>query len=339
MATYTVEAFRWSGTGYNAIYNTSYTAVLDDNDGSYQGGGDASETVTINGGAAGSTSSAPYAINVSFTDTLGNPHVETFFFFFTNASPNGWYFIPAPGSAFTVGTTLGTYQSPTTGWTYSSVVCFAEGTLIETDQGARAVETLEPDTLIALAGGGFAPLRLNLLSEISAPQMQQYENLRPVHITAGALGEGLPKRDLWVSRQHRLEVSSPIAARMFGEADVLVAAVRLIEMPCIYIDPNEDALDYYHLVFDHHQVVLAEGAPAESFYTGREAIAALNPDARGEVLTLFPHLARKKRVMKPAQMIPARVQQKQLIARHIRNEKPLLNLSAAQVSLAHSSAF
>jgi hypothetical protein len=53
MATYTVEAFRWSATGYNALYNTSYTAVLDDNDGSYQGGSDASETVTINGGAAG----------------------------------------------------------------------------------------------------------------------------------------------------------------------------------------------------------------------------------------------------------------------------------------------
>lgn len=81
MATYTVEAFRWSGTGYNALYNTSYTAVLDDNDGSFQGGSDASETVAINGGAAGSTNSLPYAINVSFTDTLGNPHVETFFFF------------------------------------------------------------------------------------------------------------------------------------------------------------------------------------------------------------------------------------------------------------------
>jgi len=46
-------------------------------------------------------------------------------------------------------------------------------------------------------------------------------------------------------------------------------------------------------VFDHHQLVLAEGAPTESFYTGRDAIAALNPDARGEILTLFPQLARR----------------------------------------------
>ena len=338
MATYTVEAFRWSGTGYNALYNTSYTAVLDDNDGSYQGGSDASETVTINGGAAGSTNSQPYAIDVSFTDTLGNPHVETFFFFNTSAAPSGWYFIPAPGSAFTVGATLGSYQSHTTGWTYSSVVCFAEGTLIETDQGPQKVETLEPEARIALAGGGFSSLRLNLLSAVSAVQMQEFENLPPVHISAGALGEDLPKRDLRVSRQHRMQVSSPVAQRMFGETDVLIAAVRLIEMPGIYIDQAKDALNYYHLVFDRHQVVLAEGAPAESFYIGREAIAALNPDARGEVLTLFPHLARKKRIMKPANMIPARIQQKQLIARHVRNEKPLLDAGLAQVALAQNAA-
>lgn len=143
MATHTVEAFRWTGTGYNALDNTSYTsftAVLDDNDGSFQGGSDASETVTINGGAAGSTNSQPFAINVIFTNTLGNPRLETFFFVNTSAAPSRWYFVPAPGSSFTVGATLGSYQSHTTGWTYSSVVCFAEGTMIEMDQGPCAVE-------------------------------------------------------------------------------------------------------------------------------------------------------------------------------------------------------
>ena len=43
MATYTVEAFRWSGTGYNSLYNTSYTAVMTDNDPNYQGSGDGGE--------------------------------------------------------------------------------------------------------------------------------------------------------------------------------------------------------------------------------------------------------------------------------------------------------
>ncbi|MGB7318093.1 MAG: Hint domain-containing protein [Planktotalea sp.] len=331
MPTYTVEAFRWTGTGYNSVYNTSYTAVLTDNDPNYQGSGDGGETVSINGGAAGSTTSAPYAINVSFTPLGGGAsQVETFYFFYTTASPAGWYFVPAPGSAFTVGATLGGYQSHTTGWTYSSIVCFGEGTLIETDQGLRAVETLEPGARIALADGGFAPLRLNLLSPVSADQMASHDNLRPVRICGGALGNGLPKRDLLVSRQHRMQVSSAIAARMFGNQNVLIAAIRLTDLPGIYVDDSLESLNYYHLVFDRHNVVFAEGAPAESFYTGREAIAALNPDARGEVLTLFPQLARKARKMKPARLIPERVQQKQLIARHMRNEKPLLSAMTAQ---------
>lgn len=334
MATYTVEAFRWSGTGYNALYNTSYTAVMSDNDANYQGSGDGGESITINGGASGTTSSNPYAIDVSFTDTASNPHVETFYFFYTTASPAGWYFVPAPGSAFSVGATLGTYQSHTTGWTYSSIVCFGEGTLIETGKGPQRIETLEPNARIALANGSFAPLRLNLQSPVSAAEMQRHENLRPVRICAGALGAGLPKRDLLVSRQHRMQVSSPIAQRMFGDLDVLVAAIRLTELLGIYLDERIAALNYYHLVFDHHQIVLAEGAPSESFYIGREAIAALNPDARGEVLTLFPQLARKARTMRPAHPIPMRALQKQLIARHLRNDKPLLNLPATQIGFA-----
>ncbi|MGH1578266.1 Hint domain-containing protein [Planktotalea sp.] len=324
MPIYTVEAFRWTGTGYNALYNTSYTAALDDDDPNFDGGSDAGESVSINGGAAGSTSSNPYAINVSFTDTGGNPHVETFYFFYTTAAPSGWYFVPAPGSEFTVGATLGTYQSHSVGWTYSSIVCFAEGTLIDTEQGPMPVEALEPDIQIALADGGFAPLRLNLLSPVSEEQMQSHQNLRPVRICAGALGDGLPKRDLFVSRQHRMQVSSVIAERMFGARNVLVAAIRLTELPGVFVEECTDALNYHHLVFDRHQVVLAEGAPAESFFTGREAIAALNPEARGEILTLFPQLARKSRTMRPAHPIPDRASQKQLIARHLKNEKAIL---------------
>lgn len=324
MATYTVEAFRWTGTGYNALYNTSYTAVLDDNDANYQGSGDGSETVTINGGTAGSTLSQPYAINVSFTDTSGNPHVETFYFFNTNAAPGGWFFVPAPGSAFTVGATLGSYQSHTTGWAYASVICFAAGTLIETPNGVRCVETLEPEEAVTLAGGGSARLRLNLLSPVSAAQMARHDTLAPVVVSAGALGDGLPQRDLRVSRQHRLMVRSAIAERMFGARDVLVAAIRLNQLPGVYIEQNAGALNYHHLVFDHHQVVLAEGAPAESFLTGREAIAALDPQARGEILTLFPQLVRKRRAMRPACLIPERAQQKHLIARHAKNAKALV---------------
>lgn len=122
MAQYTVTAFRWSGTGYNALYNTSYSAVIDDDDANLDGAADTNETVSINGSAFGATAGPPYDINVAFTDTNGDPHVETFYFFNTGGS---WYFIPGPGSAFTVGATLGSYQSHTTTPTpYTTITCF-----------------------------------------------------------------------------------------------------------------------------------------------------------------------------------------------------------------------
>ena len=95
VAQYNFTAFRWSGTGYNALYNTSYTAVIDDDDANLDGAGDSNETASINGGAFGATAGSPYDINVAFADTNGNPHVETFFFFNTGSN---WYFIPGLGS-------------------------------------------------------------------------------------------------------------------------------------------------------------------------------------------------------------------------------------------------
>lgn len=322
MPQHTVTAFRWTGTGYNAQYNTSYTAVLDDDDGVYLGGGDSNETISINGGAFNSSLSTPYVINVSFTDTNGDPHVEPFYFFNTAGPPNGWYFIPEPSSAFTVGATLGSYQShTTTGWNYTTVTCFADGSLIETPSGAVAVEALKAGDAVLLADGGKARLKAVLSSAVPSCLLAGEEKLKPVKISAGALGDGLPRRDLWVSRQHRMLVSSPVCERMFGAREVFVAAHRLCALPGIYIDEARDEITYYHLVFDAHEVVLAEGAPSESFFPGPEALKALAPEAKAEFEALFgsDHSQFELARIQP----PARLQRK-LVARHCKNAKPLV---------------
>ena len=96
--------------------------IPNDDDANLDGAADTNETVSINGSAFGATAGPPYDINVAFTDTNGDPHVETFYFFNTGGS---WYFIPGPGSAFTVGATLGSYQSHTTTPTpYTTITCF-----------------------------------------------------------------------------------------------------------------------------------------------------------------------------------------------------------------------
>ncbi|MCP4818660.1 MAG: Hint domain-containing protein [Shimia sp.] len=322
MAQHTVTAFRWSGTGYNALYNTSYTATLDDNDGAYQGSGDGDETISINGGAFGGTVGQPYAIDISFTDTGGGANVETFYFFNTGGA---WYFVPAPGSAFTVGATLGSYQSHTTGWDYTDITCFVRGTLIETDQGFVAVEDLREGCKVLTAKGVFKPLRKVLSRALSAQEVRNTAKFSPVRITAGALGNGLPQRDLLVSRQHRMVVASKIAERMFGQHEALVAAIRLIELPGIFLERDLQSVEYFHLLFDRHEIIYAEGAPTESLYTGAQALKSLTPEAYEEITTLFPHLADVGTAPKARRYIPNRKQQRRLVARHLKNNKPILH--------------
>ena len=49
-------------------------------------------------------------------------------------------------------------------------------------------------------------------------------------------------------------------------------------------------MTYYHMLFDAHEIVMAEGAASESFHPGHIGWGALAEDAREEILTLFPAL-------------------------------------------------
>ena len=71
-------------------------------------------------------------------------------------------------------------------------------------------------------------------------------------------GDGLPRRDLWLSPDHAVFVD-----------DVLIPIKRLINSTSIEQVPM-DQITYYHVELEHHDVLLAEGLPAESYLdTGR----------------------------------------------------------------------
>jgi len=321
MAQYTVEAFRWSGTGYNAQYNTSYSALIDDDDPDLNGSSDNNESVSINGGAFNGTAGPGYTINVSFTDTSNNAHVEPFYFFNTGGA---WYFVPAPGSAFTVGATLGNYQSHTSnGWAYSTVTCFVRGTLIDTEHGPIAVEDLKPGVKVRTNDGTYSPLRLALSRTVAAAEIDKNHNLAPVRIMQGALGNGLPARDLRVSRQHRMFVSSKVCERMLGQPSALVSAVKLTQLPGVFVEPDQGDVQYYHLLFDRHEVIFAEGAATESFFCGPEAMKSMSPAALREINAILPDIHKMSFSPEPASLIPSGKLQKKLIARHLKNNQPI----------------
>ncbi|MDP5308510.1 Hint domain-containing protein [Paracoccus spongiarum] len=205
------------------------------------------------------------------------------------------------------------------------LICFADGTLIETADGPVAVEDLRPGMMIRTADHGYRPLRLALHRTIGSALQMQNDRMRPVRISAGALGDGLPLRDLRVSRQHRVLVSSQICQRMFGTREVLVPAIRLTDLPGVFVEDSLEEVTFYHLVLDRHEVLFAEGVAAESLFLGEGALDGLTEEAREELLTLFPNALEDAACAVPARPVPAGGRIRRLIARHGKAQMPLVS--------------
>lgn len=212
------------------------------------------------------------------------------------------------------------------------IPCLTAGTLIQTPGGLRAVERLQEGNAVSIYDTGTteaseARVLIKIFRrKIGPKELARNPSLLPVRIRAETLGNGLPHRDLLVSRQHRMLVSSSIAERMFGSREVLVPAIRLTELPGIYVDETVRNVAYFHLLFEQHEVILAEGAPTESFLTGPEALKALPRDAREELFTIFPEIELQNHTPPPARPIPTGRRQKHLIRRHKLNAQKVLGV-------------
>ncbi|MCA0927685.1 Hint domain-containing protein [Ruegeria profundi] len=206
----------------------------------------------------------------------------------------------------------------------AGVPCLVRDTGILTQNEVRPVQSLRIGEMILTLEHGAQPIRWIGRRRFDRAALLDNPRLWPVRILAGALGSGLPRRDLLVSRQHRMLVRSKIAERMFGTTEVLIPAIKLTALPGIFIDDSVQSVEYFHLLFDCHQVIFAEDAPTESLFLGEEALKTLGSDAIQEIFEIFPELRDKRLILKPARLIPRAQQQKRLLQRHRRNKKPLL---------------
>ncbi|MFC3168481.1 Hint domain-containing protein [Paracoccus fontiphilus] len=200
--------------------------------------------------------------------------------------------------------------------------CFTSGTLIATPDGQRPVEDIRVGDLVTTRDNGPQPVGWVGCRHVTAAEIAAVPALAPVRIAAGALGSGLPAQDLLVSQQHRILVRSAIAQRMFGTAELLVAAKHLSEIDGIGIAADIDGVTYVHLMFAAHEIVTSNGAQTESLYPGPQALLALG-EAAEEIFTLFPQLRDSPDEFPGARpFVPGR-KARHLAARHVANGKPL----------------
>ena len=204
------------------------------------------------------------------------------------------------------------------------IVCFVRGSLIETANGPVAVEHLGIGDLIVTRDNGVQEIRWISSTKLGKTSIAKNPNLRPIRIKAGALGENTPSTDLMVSPQHRVLVRSKIAQRMFGTMEVLVAAKQLCLLDGIDIaDVSE--VEYFHFLFDQHEVVYSNGAETESLYTGQQALKSVSIAARQEIFSLFPQLKDAETIPLAARELSSGRKARKLAMRHLQHGKPLVS--------------
>lgn len=206
----------------------------------------------------------------------------------------------------------------------TGVPCFTRGSRIMTPAGEVPVEDLVPGDLVMTLDAGPQPLLWTGHRALTEAELRASPHLAPITIAAGALGEGLPRRDLTVSPQHRVLVRSRIAQRMFGRHEVLVAAKHLLGAAGVTVAARPGPVEYWHIMFDRHQIVLSEGATTESLFVGREAFKSLTEESRREIIELLPQL--RGGVPAPARPLVGGRPARSLIARHMKNAVALCEM-------------
>jgi len=166
-------------------------------------------------------------------------------------------------------------------------VCFVMGTLIDALNGPVRVEDLQVGDLVSTLDNGMQEIRWIESSTIGQRRLQRQDTLQPVRISAGALGQGLPCRDLFVSQQHRILVSGSRVELLFGEAEVLATAKSLCRWPGIEVVQPSGPVEYFHILLDRHEILFAEDAPAESLFLGEEALLSMQPEGLLELAQIF----------------------------------------------------
>jgi hypothetical protein len=140
--------------------------------------------------------------------------------------------------------------------------CFAAGTRILTEFGDIPVEDLVVGQHVVTAENELSKIIWIGRRELDLVRHAVPEMVRPVRIGAGALAMGVPERELVVSPDHGLYFDGS-----------LVQAKDLVDGAVIRQDFSVPVIRYYHVELEQHGILLAEGAPAESYLdTGHRGV-------------------------------------------------------------------
>jgi glucose/arabinose dehydrogenase len=151
------------------------------------------------------------------------------------------YIIDLSGDVFRLGTAS------------DSVPCFCRGTLILTDRGEVPVEELAIGDRVKTLSGNYKPIVWIGFGRVLVTRANRLA--RPIVVRRGALADDLPRRDLYLTHGHALYLEG-----------ALIPVEHLVNHRSIAWDDTARIVEYYHIEFEDHDLLFAEGALAESYY-------------------------------------------------------------------------
>jgi hypothetical protein len=171
------------------------------------------------------------------------------------------------------------------------VACFTPGTRIATRKGQVMVEALRVGDRVMTRDHGYQVIRWLGARRLGAAELQANPSLQPILIRKGALGPACPAYDTLVSPQHKMLIKTSSLQYLFGEEEVLVPAKLLLGLPGVETQCRS-SVTYLHILFERHEVVMANGAWSESLFLGEQAVAGFETAQQRELLAIFPTLRR-----------------------------------------------
>jgi hypothetical protein len=136
------------------------------------------------------------------------------------------------------------------------VSCLLKGTQVSTPAGERPVEDLRIGDEVLTLSGPKAIKWIGYSKYTKEADRPWQARVMPIRVARSAIADHAPRRDLYLSPEHRVFVN-----------EVLIAVKHLVNGTSIAPAAPADMamIEYYHIEFDTHEVILAEGAPVESF--------------------------------------------------------------------------
>jgi len=133
--------------------------------------------------------------------------------------------------------------------------CFLPGTAIQTPSGEVSIEALAIGDLVETVSGKVLPIKWIGRQVYRKSGSSWPESVMPIRVARGALEERIPHADLYLSPMHALYLDG-----------VLIPAKDLVNGVSITpaLPDDREEIEYFQILLDSHEIILAEGAPAET---------------------------------------------------------------------------